>query len=144
MFKDFVCYVCQEGSCEPSCKDFCDTNICKCTGSNRIHKKCFQKLLNQETCSICNSEFINVDHLISKEELILKNVTKIDEFGWKHEYTIDQKGRKQGFHRIYYMNGLLWEETKYKNDLKHGYQKVWNYKGQMFVNQIYKNGIVQN
>jgi hypothetical protein len=137
------CYVCQEGHTD-SCNEFCKTNICKCTGTNRIHMKCFQKLRNQEICSICNAEFRNVNHLLDKEDLILKKVLKVDEFGWKHEFTVDQKGRKQGVHRIYYMNGLLWEETRYKNDLKHGYQKVWNYKGQIFVNQTYKNGILQN
>lgn len=153
--KEYLCYVCQEGSSDSSCKgssdssckgcdDFCDTNICACTGSNRIHTQCFRKLRNQELCSICNSEFKNVEHLIVKEELILRKISQKDDFGWNHEYFLDQKGRKQGSHKIYYMNGLLWEETHYKNDLKHGFQKVWNYKGKMFVNQTYKNGLIQN
>jgi hypothetical protein len=136
-----TCYVCQEDTDESL---FCKTNICKCTGTNRIHKKCFQKLHNQEFCSICNCSFENVAHLIVDEILTLSKVEEIDELGWKHEYSIDQKGRKQGSHRIYYKNGLLWEETYYKNDLKNGYQKVWDYKGKMFVNRVYKSGIAQN
>jgi hypothetical protein len=142
IFKDFLsCYICYGDCCDDK---FCETNICKCTGSNRIHVKCFQKLLNQDICSICNTEFKNVDHIKFKEDLVLKKISYDDQFGWKHEYFIDQKCRKQGSYKIYYKNGLLWEETKYKNDLKNGFQKVWDYKGNMFVNQIYKNGIVQN
>jgi hypothetical protein len=136
-----TCYVCQEESDESF---FCKTNICKCMGSNRIHMKCFQHLRNQEVCSICNHNFENVTHLIVDEILTLTKMKELDDFGWKHEYSLDQKGRKQGTHRIYYKNGLLWEETYYKNDLKNGYQKVWDYKGKMFVNRVYKNGIAQN
>jgi hypothetical protein len=135
-----VCYICQEES--EAISLFCEKNICKCKGTNRIHEHCFQKLRNQDICSICKSQFENVQHLIIEEPLEIEKVLEKDPFGWRHEYNIDQKGRKQGIHRIYYMNGTLWEETQYKNDKKNGYQKVWNYKGKLFVNDVYKNGIL--
>jgi hypothetical protein len=138
--ESYLCYICQEESSE--CYMFCDENICKCKGTNRIHKKCFQKLRNQESCSICKSSFQNVEDLIIEEELQLEQIFETEPYGWRHEYMIDQKGRKQGIHRIYYTNGTLWEETQYKNNLKNGYQKVWSYKGKLFINDVYKNGVL--
>lgn len=138
-----VCYICQEESfIKDSDSSFCEKNICKCKGTNRIHKHCFQKLRNQDLCSICKSPFQNVEDLIIEEPLELESVSEKDCFGWNHEYSIDQKGRKQGIHRIYYQNGVLWEETQYKNDKKNGYQKIWSYKGKLFINDIYKNGVL--
>ena len=133
------CYICQEEETENL--PFCKINICGCKGSNRIHTCCFQKLRNQEVCSICKKEFTNVSELIIDEILELQKIEEIDPYGWKHEYSIDQRGRKQGIHRIYYMNGNLWEENEYKNNLRNGYQKVWSYKGKLFVDTKFKNGV---
>jgi hypothetical protein len=133
-----TCYVCYG---EESDKNlFCDTNICGCKGSNRIHKSCFPELFDQHSCTICKQNFVNVDNIRFKEELILRDVVEIDKFGWKHEYKVDQKGRKQGIRRTYYMNGNLWEEVQYKDDKKDGYQKVWDYHGKMFVDTMYQHG----
>jgi len=136
---DSKCYVCYEEESEKN--TFCDTNICGCKGSNRIHKSCFPELFNQNICSVCRKEFKNVEGFRSNEILILKEVLELDKFGWKHEYQVDQKGRKQGIHRIYYMNGNLWEEAEYKDDQKNGYSKVWDYYGNMFQNIIFRHGI---
>jgi hypothetical protein len=132
------CYVCQEDETIES--PFCKTNICNCKGSNRIHTHCFQKLRNQSVCSVCKNEFKNVESLITDEVLELQKILEYDKFGWKHEYTIDQRGRKQGLHRIYYQSGTLWEENQYKNDLRDGYQKVWNYKGTLFLDKKFEKG----
>jgi hypothetical protein len=133
------CYVCQEE--EDANVPFCEVGICDCKGNNRIHTCCFQKLRNQDVCSICKKPFVNVEHLIINDVLHLEKVVEVDPFGWKHEYTIDQRGRKQGIHRIYYTTGVLWEETQYKNDMKNGYQKVWNYHGKLFVNDKFQLGV---
>ena len=70
----------------------------------------------------------------------LYNIEEIDQFGWKHIYQIDQFERKQGIYQIYYMNGNLWEEGLYRDDKRHGYHKVWNYKGKLFIEDYYFNG----
>jgi len=134
-----TCYVCYEEESEKN--PFCDMSICNCKGSNRIHKSCFPELFNQYVCTVCKTQFNNVEELRSKEQLILKDVVELDKFGWKHEYKVDQKGRKQGVHRIYYMNGNLWEEREYKDNQKNGYQKVWDYYGNIFVDARFQHGI---
>lgn len=132
----YVCY-CEETSENP----FCENTICKCKGSNRIHQKCFQNLPNQEFCSICRTNFSNVDSLIIQQELQLQFVVEFDKFGWKHEYYTDQRGRKHGLHRVYYKNGNLWEENEYFKGVRNGYQKVWSRDGQLFADKNFVNGV---
>jgi hypothetical protein len=128
-----ICYICYEEESKES--PFCKKDICGCKGSIHLHENCFQKLRNQMKCSVCVQEFKNVDHLITNEILELQKIIEWDKHGWKHEFTIDQKGRKQGTYKVYYATGVLWEEIEYKDDMKHGSQKIWNYKGEMCINR---------
>jgi len=137
MEEETICYICQDSGSEKN--PFYNTDICNCKGSNRIHKSCFVKLFS-DICPICKIEFQNVDKSHMEVTLILTEVKEKDSYGWSHHYYIDQFKRKQGIHRIFYMNGNLWEETQYKDDKKHGYQKVWNYQGIQFVDDVYYKG----
>jgi len=138
MSSELKCYICYGEETQDNL--FC-TDICKCKGSNRIHRTCFQKLRNQEVCSICKVVFQNVSDLIVDEILETQLISEFDKYGWRHEYTIDQKGRQQGIHKIYYRGGELWEESEYKNDLRNGYKKVWDINGKLFINQEFRKGV---
>jgi hypothetical protein len=135
--EETICYICQDSDSEKN--PFYDTNICNCKGSNRIHKSCFVKL-HSDICPVCKAEFQNVDRSHMEVVLILTKIEEKDQFGWGHEYHLDQFKRKQGIHRIFYMNGNLWEENEYKDGKRHGYHKVWNYQGKLFTNDIYYKG----
>ncbi len=132
-----VCYLCQESENE---ENIFLGNICNCKGTNRIHKNCFLQLRDKSRCCICKEEFINIDELYQDIELVLYNVEERDKFGWKHNYQVDQFDRKQGIHKIWYLNGNLWEESQYRDDKRHGYHKVWSHQGNLFIEDYYFKG----
>lgn len=132
------CYVCfdDESIDTPYCED-----VCSCKGTTKLHQCCFQKLRDQTKCTICLEKFKNVDHLRTDDILELHKVVEY-QYSWKHEYTVDQKGRKQGVYRIYYKGDeKLWEEMTYKNDLLEGTKKVWTYQGKLYKRVRYCNGL---
>lgn len=133
-----ICYICQ--NLEEEHNLFCKNDICKCKGSNRIHISCFRVLPDKKTCSICKESFSNIDYIFDNIPINLYTIEENDKFGWKHIYQIDQFERKQGLYRIYYMNGNLWEEGQYRDDKRHGYHKVWSYKGKLFIEDYYFKG----
>jgi hypothetical protein len=81
---DRNCYVCYEK--EISQNSFCE-NICDCKGYN-LHKSCFQKLYDKEVCSICKSNYKNIEDLLPKRDNMVI-IIEIDKYGIKHEYTKD-------------------------------------------------------
>ena len=130
------CYVCYEHN--DSLK-FCE-NICNCL-TYKLHKSCFQKLYDKETCSICKSKYKNIQDLLPKRDGMII-IIEIDNYGIKHEYTKDDQGLKHGTHKIFYPNGELWEEDNYIHGVKEGIQKLYTMKGKLHTCFIYKNNIL--
>lgn len=131
------CYVCYENSQN----DFCE-NICNCL-TYKLHKTCFQKLYNKEVCSICKSNYKNIQDLLPKRDGMII-ITEIDKYGIKHEYTKDTKNLKHRICNIFYPNGELWEENNYNHGIKDGIQKLYDTKGKLHTHFVYKNGILIN
>jgi hypothetical protein len=72
------CYLCLDK--ETLNNTFCDTNICNCKGSNRIHKICYSKLRfnGENICSICKSPYKqNVKRVIVESDNYMHTSTKI-------------------------------------------------------------------
>ena len=131
------CYICYEKETEDN--NFAHNDICKCKGTNRIHIKCFQKLINQNKCSICRT-FFNISEELIEKENGLRVIREIDDLGFFHKYTINNLKQRHGNYNIYYLNGNIWEEQKYENGLKNGIQKLYSNKGDCFE-KVYVNGI---
>lgn len=134
--KEMNCYLCFEGETETN--RFCQ-HICDCKGSNRIHENCFKELPNQSVCSICRCDFINVNEYKEKRRLTIRNIREKNKLGFLEEYAVDQNGYKQGTYRVYYTNGKIWEEIEYKDNLKNGFQRSWDYFGNLFACIEFKN-----
>lgn len=72
------CYICLDE--ETSNNPFCDTRICNCKGTNRIHSICYSKLRfdGVQECSICKCTFRqNVKRTIVESDDYRKLTTTI-------------------------------------------------------------------
>jgi antitoxin component YwqK of YwqJK toxin-antitoxin module len=131
------CYVCYQE--ENHDNKFVKEDICKCKGSNRIHVSCFQKLLNQNKCSICNSYFENLEEVCEYENG-LRVIIELDNLGLKHRYTVNKEKQKHGKYSIYYPNNNIWEEQNYVNGIRHGIQMLYSMDGKQQYMDIYFDG----
>jgi hypothetical protein len=128
------CYICLEK--ETSDNPFCE-NICSCKGY-KLHKSCFCELYEKQICSICKTVYKNIDDLLPKRDG-LKIIIELDSLGLKHEYTKDENGLFQGVYKIWYPNGNIWEENHYKQGFKDGVQKLYDTRGNIYVQMLYEN-----
>ncbi len=131
------CYICYHQETDDN--EFTRDDICKCKGSNRIHKSCFRKLPNQTKCSICNELFDNVEEFFEYENG-LRVMTDFDKLDIKHRYTINKEKQKHGKCTIYYPNGNVWEEQTYVNGIRHGVQMLYSMDGKQQFMDIYLDG----
>lgn len=123
------CYICFERENKDSKElSFVKTDICLCKGSLRIHKACYDKILETtNVCGICKTKY--------KQELIFINgLAQVVErtLAQKIVYTVDKNLKKQGLHRTYIQNTNIFDNTKvyqlhiektYLNDKLHGKYK---------------------
>lgn len=132
------CYICYQEESDDNI--FVKEDICKCKGTNRIHTKCFQKLQNQTKCSICNTYFENLDEVCEYEDG-LRVISRVDEYGIKHRYTINKEQKIHGKYYIYYTNGNVWEKQTYVNGIRHGVQWIYSPDGKQNNVHIYMDGV---
>lgn len=103
------CYICFESENKTS-KDltFVKTDICLCKGSLRIHKACYEKVLETtNVCGICKSKYKMDLHFVNGlAEIVERTLTQ------RIVYTVDKNLRKQGLHRTYIQNTNIFDNTK--------------------------------
>ena len=73
------------------------------------------------------------------EGYIYENIIKVDEEGYKEEYT-DRYGKKEGEYKRWYSNGQLWVQLYYKERKLDGESKWWYDNGQLEFQKYYKEG----
>jgi len=56
----------------------------------------------------------------------------------------DKLNKKKGVWKVFYANGKIKQESRYKNDLLNGYLKEYDLKGKLINATLYINGIPQN
>lgn len=123
------CYICFEPEDKTQyIYTFVKTDICKCKGSLRIHKSCYDKVLEHTNiCGICKTKY-KIDYIFVNG---LAEVIERTPF-YRTVYSIDKKLQKQGIHRTYYENvniinntrvNQLYIEKTYLNNKLHGKYK---------------------
>jgi hypothetical protein len=134
---DDTCYVCYET--ETHDKPYLSSNVCGCGQTYKIHVSCFTMLQDKNTCSICKQEYKGIGNLDIRRNG-LRLIFAIDNLGFREEYTVDDKGRKHGVHKIWYHNGNLWEENFYQKGLRNGIQKLYSVNGELYRELQYDHG----
>lgn len=134
---DDTCYICYEP--ESQDKPYLCSNSCGCGQAYRVHVGCFAMLQNKTTCSICKQNYQGVNNLDIRSNG-LKVIFELDSLGFRHEYTVDDKNRKHGVHKIWYHNGNLWEENYYQQGLRNGIQKLYSVNGELYREIQYDHG----
>lgn len=129
------CYICFEPENILS-KDltFVKTDICKCKGSLRIHKSCYDKVLeNTNICGICKTKY-KVDYIFVNG---LAEVIERTPY-YKTVYSIDKSFKKQGLHRTYTENVNIINNSFATGD------RVFNTKViQLYIEKTYLNDKLQ-
>lgn len=128
MEESVVCYICYEPETKNS-SYLKEPPPCECKGSIVIHKHCFDEIIkSSRVCSICRTKY-KVQYLPNRNGLEL--ITEVAINGDITEYTIDEKGDKQGVHTVKKQSGEIISESHYVNGLLQGKYKTWYLNGQL-------------
>ncbi len=73
------------------------------------------------------------------EGYIYEKVDKVDEKGYREEYT-ERYGKKDGELKTWYPNGKLMGQFYYKEGKLNGEFKLWYENGQLWFQEYYKEG----
>ena len=133
-----ICYICYEEESQENL--FLKANSCSCSQANKVHTKCFALLKNKITCSICKERYQGIDKLDIRTNDGLRIMIELDNFGFRHEYTVDDQDMKHGVHKIWYHNGNIWEENFYQKGLRNGVQKLYSVNGDLYREILYDHG----
>jgi len=155
------CYICYENESKenPYLKE---PHPCMCKGSILIHKQCLANVLKiSKFCSICKTKY-NLKYLPQKDgkEVIIEESS----YGNTIEYTINERGEKNGTYIIknsdgrtiilhsyingimegpyieYYQNGQIKSVCKCRNNRIEGEFCEWHQDGLILEESNYKNG----
>lgn len=129
------CYICFEpeniGSKDLS---FVKTDICLCKGSLRIHKACYEKVLETtNVCGICKSKYkMDLNFVNGLAEVVERKL------GQRTIYYVDKNFKKQGLHRTYIENTNIFNNSSATGD------RVFNTKVyQLHIEKTYLNDKLQ-
>jgi len=114
------------------------TNICKCSGSLKIHNSCYLQLREyDDTCKICKTKYPKLPPKFINGFATIKNLAD-DNSPYDIFYTIDTNYKKQGI-ETWYEDGVIAYEIPYVNNVKHGIEKHYKY-GSVCSILPYENG----
>ncbi len=133
-----TCYICYEE--EDRTNKFYDTQ-CGCTGSIKIHRKCFENILIHSgscDCPICKRTMIDIC-IYSGQRIVYSKISNRDDMVAK--YTINDQGRKHG---VYYEIDKITRENRtmieYENGLMNGEMNIWGPGGSLRVQATWVRG----